>query len=125
MQNNTVNTLVDSGTYTPTVTMVLNLDSVTAHGCQYLRVGNVVTVSGEVGFDCTSIGSLTQFRVSLPIASNFSNAYECAGGGAEKFTAAQSACTIQADTTNDAASIIFRASSSASSIFFSFTYQII
>src|SRR5688500_4743620 len=37
--------VLTSGTYTPTLTNTTNLDGSTAYECQYLRVGNTVTVS--------------------------------------------------------------------------------
>lgn len=126
MNNNTINTLVSWGTYTPTCTATANLDSVSASACQYLRVGNVVIVSGKINVDATTSGNLTQFRVSLPISSTFGNDHECGGGGAEKTTSTQPACTIFADTSNNEASFIYRAgSATAASLYFSFTYQII
>lgn len=113
-----------SGTYTPTLTNVANLDGSTAYQCQYLRVGNVVTVSGKVDIDPTLNATTTQLGISLPIASNFGAREDCAGAGACN-TIAQSAA-IRADFTNDRAEVDFISTTTLSSgMFFSFTYEVI
>jgi hypothetical protein len=70
---------VFSGTYTPTLTNTTNVASSTASSCQYMRVGNVVTVSGQVDITPTSAGAITVLGVSLPIASNLSAGRNCCG----------------------------------------------
>jgi len=86
-----------SGTYTPTRTIVTNLDSVTPGIFSYLRVGDCVFVSGVVASDPTASG-LTIFGLSLPIASAFSASYQANGSGVAVpgFVA-----YIVADATND------------------------
>lgn len=86
-----------SGTYTPTGTIVTNLDSVTPGIFSYLRVGDCVFVSGVVASDPTASG-LTVFGLSLPIASAFSASYQANGSGVAVpgFVA-----YIVADATND------------------------
>lgn len=70
------------GTYTPTSTNVLNLDSSTPHSAQWLRVGNTVTVSGTLLIDATAAGSTqTQVRLTLPVASALTDTNELAGAG--------------------------------------------
>jgi hypothetical protein len=56
-----------SGTYTPTVANQSNITSVSVEVAQYLRVGNVVTVSGQCTITPASAASAT-FSLSLPIA---------------------------------------------------------
>lgn len=113
-----------SGTYTPTLTNVANLDASTAFQCQYLRVGNVVTVSGRVDADPTAAG-LVQLGISLPIASNFSTANQAAGTAAAAAVAGQSAAIV-ADATNDRAEMQWTAVDTANrSMYFSFTYEVI
>lgn len=48
-----------SGTFTPTGAGIANVASVTPAAAQWMRVGNVVTVSGNVAVDPTSTGTLT------------------------------------------------------------------
>jgi hypothetical protein len=61
-----------SGTYTPTWTGLANVTSVTAFSCQYMRVGDTVTVSGWVTIDPVSDNTPTSLSFSLPINSDVS-----------------------------------------------------
>lgn len=113
------------GTYTPTLTGVSNVASTSASACQWLRVGNTVTVSGRVRVTPTLAGGVTtEVGVSLPVASNFANIYECAGSGAAYLL--NTSCTFIADTTNDRAQLTFLSNGIiAEDYYFSFTYKII
>ena len=62
-----------SGTYTPTWTGLANVTSVTAFSCQYMRVGDTVTVSGWVTIDPVVDNTATSLSFSLPINSNTSS----------------------------------------------------
>jgi hypothetical protein len=116
---------VYSGTYTPTVTAVTNVAAVTAVACQYMRVGNVVTVSGQVRVDPTAAGN-TVFGMTLPIASNFANTRELAGTFATTRGGFADQGAVVADTTNDRANFQFNAVDLALTFYaFHFTYQII
>ncbi len=113
-----------SGTYTPTLTNVANLDASTAYSCQYLRVGSVVTVSGRVDVDPTAAVA-TQLGISLPVASNLANANECAGTGFASAIAGQGAA-IRGDATNDRAEMVWTAVDITNQpMFFSFCYRVI
>lgn len=113
------------GTYTPTLTSVANVDTSTAYPCQYMRVGNVVTVSGRLDIDCTAAGTFTQLGISLPIASNLANDYQC-GGTASTISVASMCGGIRGDAVNDRAELSLVATvTSAQGMFFSFTYQVI
>jgi hypothetical protein len=75
-----------SGTYTPTWTGLANVDSVTAFSCQYMRVGDTVTVSGWVTINATADNTPTSLSFSLPINSattsvNYLNGTGVAQGG--------------------------------------------
>ncbi len=112
-----------SGTYTPTVTGVTNIDAVTAFVAQYLRVGSVVTVSGRLDIDPTSAAQ-TQVGISLPVASNFSDAGNLAGVAQCQQIAMGAA--ILADTTNDRALLEYVATDTANrNVWYTFTYRII
>jgi len=109
-----------SGTYTPTATIVTNLDSATPVVSTYVRVGNVVCVFGSVGVDPTASGSLS-FRLSLPIASNFGSTTDATGYG-QIFSP-----YVQADATNDAL-LVTIPNNSVSTLyifFFSASYRVI
>lgn len=73
-------TALSFGTYTPTASAATNLDSTpTMTLAQYIRVGNTVTVSGRFTADPTLTAQTTSFEITLPVASDISNAYEAAG----------------------------------------------
>lgn len=115
---------LDFGTYTPTLTGVTNIQATTTYQCQYMRVGNVVTVSGLIDIDATVVGN-TVLGISLPIASNFANNYECAGTICASTVASQCG-RITADTTNDRANVTIQTVSLANeSHAFTFTYTVI
>lgn len=115
---------LDSGSYTPTLTNVSNLDSSVAFQCQYLRVGSVVTVSGKVDVDPTATG-IAVLGISLPIASDFGSAEDC-GGCAGPSAVGGEAAAILADSTNNRAQFQFVAANTANhSFFFTFAYRII
>lgn len=116
---------LDSGTYTPTLTNVANLDASTAWPCQWMRVGTVVTVSGQVDVDPTTTGVSTALGISLPIASNLGSPYDCAGTAAMHGTSNECA-GIYADATNNRAEMGWKAvDDSNQPRFFTFTYRII
>jgi hypothetical protein len=115
---------ITAGTYTPTLTNVTNIDSSTASQCQYLRVGNTVTVSGRVLVDATAGATATELDISLPVASNFSSDVN-AGGTASATTDAGNSAGILADSANDRAQMAWIVSTNAStSYYFSFTYLV-
>ena len=118
---------VFSGTYTPTLTNTGNIDSSTANICQYMRVGNVVTVSGAVTVDATTAGNATILKMSLPVASNMTGATNLGGTGASTSTNAYGNCmAIMGDATNDVAEFRWNATLSTSQVYnFSFTYRVI
>lgn len=79
---------IASGTFTPGFTNLLNISSSTPGPAKWIRVGDVVTVSGSAVVTTTSgAGSSSTLRMALPIASTFTNAADCAGcatyGGGE------------------------------------------
>lgn len=69
---------IASGTYTPTLTNVTNITSSTADKFQWMRVGNVVTVSGRVNIQNTATGA-SELGISLPIASDIGATTDCVG----------------------------------------------
>lgn len=119
----TYSTLAVSGTYTPTLTNVANLDASTAYQCQYSRVGAVVTVSGKVDVDPTTTLTLTQLGISLPIASNLGATEDCAGTAA---SVASEVGAILGDAANNRAELNFTCVGTANNaMYFTFTYEII
>jgi hypothetical protein len=70
---------LDSGTYTPVLLNLTNVTSSSASRCQWLRVGNVVHVSGRVTVDPATGSNLVQLGISIPIASVFASQGDLAG----------------------------------------------
>lgn len=116
---------VTSGTYTPTVTGVANTSAQTAFATRYIRIGNVVYVSGLVQIDPVAAAStLTQVRMTLPIASELVSNNELTGVCAA--SDALEAGGIYADTANNAAMIEFvSATTSNHNVRFNFSYSIL
>jgi hypothetical protein len=117
---------LSAGTYTPTLTNVTNISASTAQVCQYLRVGNTVTVSGRLDVTATAAGgTASQVDISLPIASNFSSAGQL-GGTAVVFYSPSVPAGILPDTANDRARVLFAAQNTLSmAVTFSFTYLVV
>lgn len=67
-----------SGAWTPALTIVTNLDSATVQGAQFVRIGQMVTVSGTIQLDPTATGAVS-VRLTPPVASNFTGAFQCGG----------------------------------------------
>ena len=118
---------IRSGTYTPTLTGVTNVSSTTARKCQWMRVGNVVTVSGQMEVTATANNAQTTLGISLPVSSNFGTAYECGGAGYTKGnTVAGHGASIYADATNNRAEMdYFETHGAADTFAFNFTYEVI
>lgn len=113
--------LADYGEFTPTLTIVSNLDSLTASGCQWSRVGKVVTVSGSFLADPTTSGLDTEFGMTLPIASNFTVSSQC-GGMATCRDVVGEQVAVAADTTNKRADFRWITSTNAARTY-RFIYQ--
>ena len=114
-----------SGTYTPTLTNVTNVAASSVLGtCQYMRVGDVVTVSGYLEIDPATLGVDTYLAASLPIPSNISNNNDL-GGSASCWNIQQS-CAIYGDAANNVAGFRYVPTSTANGAFsFTFTYRIL
>lgn len=113
-----------SGTYTPTPSGSVNLDSdPTVTPCQYMRVGSVVTVAGQFASDPTLTATTTSFRLDLPIASSITNSYEAGGVAASSEIAGMVAAILG---NNADIKIEWKATDVTIRTWqFSFTYQII
>ncbi|MFA5898366.1 MAG: hypothetical protein WC829_04555 [Hyphomicrobium sp.] len=121
-----INVVIASGVYTPTLTNTTNVAASTAYECPYMRVGDMVLVSGIVDIDVTAATTVTLMGMSVPIASNFATQSN-AGGAAAAAGVALSAFAIEADVTNDRVSFrgVSGSGTANSGFSFSFTYRII
>lgn len=121
----TTNQYVASGTYTPTLTGVTNVAASTARKCQWIRVGNVVSVSGSFDIDPTAAAA-TALGISLPIASNLALATDLGGTMAGDSSAAIEAGAIRGDAANDRAEVTYTAVNVANhTCSFSFQYEVL
>ena len=117
-----------SGTYTPTLTNTTNVAVSSIGAIQYMRVGNVVTVSGSVIIDPTTAATNSTLNMSLPIASAISASRQLAGTGCSFSTTkyGDNVLAIFGDATNDRAEFRFYPTGAASESYtFSFTYQVL
>lgn len=115
-----------SGTYTPTLTNTTNIDASTSYKAQWSRIGNVVSVSGKVDIDPTiGVATATSLGISLPVASNFANAQDCAGVASVPAIASFVGAVL-ADTANDRAILNFVAGDpNNNSWYYCFQYEVI
>lgn len=118
-----------SGTYTPTATPGANVTGVSTYQCQWLRVGNMVTVSGRVAVLPTAGGPPQHWTLSLPISSAFTAPENLGGAGVPTpaTSANQQPCSIEADVaTGTAAFDALCTFGGLNSYYdFSFAYQVI
>lgn len=117
-------TVVASGTYTPTLTEVTNCPTLGTYQAQWLRVGNVVTVSGQINIDPGATGDVN-LAISLPAAqpSNIT-ALSNVAGTANSYSTTECAA-IYGDTVNDRANLRFIATSiTAKNWWYTFTYLV-
>ena len=120
----TTNQYIASGTYTPTGSAGTNVSAVTPRACQWMRVGNVVTVSGAASVDANTAGSAATFTLTLPIAADFTTAYQLGGTAVDP---AGARYAVYSDATNNVANFETGAAGSASAqdTWFSFTYVVV
>lgn len=113
--------------YSATITNESEISGVTFERMQWLRVGNVVTVSGYGTVEATNGGVNISFEMSIPVPSNFSDIRHCAGMAT--IYQADKPLThliVYAETTNYTAKVIgFEENGlSTSEIVVHFTYKI-
>jgi len=116
-----------SGTYTPTLFNTTNVAASTAYVTTFMRVGNAVTVAGQIDIDPTASAANTVLGVSLPIPSNFTAGNQ-AGGTITTSSGAgiTQVGGAQADATNDRINFTFLSATLANVAHsFTFTYQVV
>jgi len=115
---------ITSGTYTPTITNISNIQAVTAAVCMFTQIGTMVTVNGRVNIDPTTNGSATAIEMTLPVASNLGAVGDLIGVSSCAQTTQSGA--LSANTTTDRALMEFQAGSNAArDHVFTFTYKVI
>jgi hypothetical protein len=120
----TTNQYIASGTYTPTATAGANVTAASSAAAQWMRVGNVVTVSGYVFMSCSTQNASTQLGISIPVASTFSSATQAAGTAATNNGTGFGA--IMGDTTNSRVTFTGTTiNAGTNNLFYTFTYQVL
>lgn len=113
------------GTYTPTLTNVTGITASTAYVCQYVRLGRMAVVSGQVDIGASASGANMRLGFSLPIASDFSAEEQC-GGVASASAIDLGVCSIIADASNNRAEFKGTPPSAANEAYsFIFMYRIL
>jgi hypothetical protein len=120
-----VGSTVTSGTYTPTLTNVTGVSSSTSAVFQYLRIGNVVTVSGRLSMDASATPN--EIGISLPVASDLASTTQLAGSGVSDPSGGYSSLSfcIIGDATNNRAKMISSNGSGSFGVAVTFTYSVI
>ncbi len=120
------NQYLASGTFTPTMFPGLNVTAATGLKCQWIRVGNVVTVSGECQIQTPGI-AVTTCGMELPIFSNLAVSNDCSGVIQQRIGAAVAGLlVIGGDTVNNRANIQFTAvAASTNNYGFQYTYEVL
>ena len=123
----TTNQYLCSGTYTPTLFNTTNVAASTPQVTQWIRVGNVVTVSGNLTIDPTAATTVTTLGVSLPIASALTNSEQLGGTAVRAPSIAALAGWLTADFTNDRANLQYFNDTDVTSLVwtFHFTYLMV
>lgn len=113
---------VPSGTYTPSLTNVTNISASTAYACQWMRINDMVLVSGAVDVDPTAAAD-TRLGISLPVASNFGTFTNLGGTSTDPVG---QAAIMYADSANDYAVMQWTANNLTNHTrTFIFSYQVI
>jgi hypothetical protein len=113
-----------SGTYTPTATGVSNIDSITADVFEWMRIGNIVLASGSVAVNPTAAATASRYRLSLPVASNFTAATQ-AHGVVTVFSLLEVGGVSSNGASNEAEVDFLAQTAAVHGQFVSFTYQIV
>lgn len=116
--------VISTGTYTPTAAGTANMDSITPNPCMFTRIGNIVEVDcGLFAIDPTNASTISNFTLTLPIASNLTNTYDVAG--ISSCGSSVEPGLVYADTANDKAIVYFiSAVNTSHSIVVHFRYMI-
>jgi hypothetical protein len=71
--------ILSSGSYTPTISGIVNGIYVDPIAATYIRVGNIVTVSAQLEITLDTGETTGAFEIELPVASNFTTIKQCFG----------------------------------------------
>ncbi len=119
------NAEVNSGTYTPSVSLSTNVTVANSQAAQWMRVGKAVTVSGGVNVKATAAaGTQSEVEVALPVASVLASTIHLAGG--VNAQGANEAGIAYADVVSNRARLRWLSQTSAThTMWFNFTYRVV
>lgn len=123
----TTNQHIGSGSYTPAATLSTNVAAASPAKAQYMRVGNVVTVSGYVNITATAASTTCRVYMSLPIASNLIGFSDLAGSGGFRVPGmATSGTEVSADISADRATFMWEHGTNLgnNSLWYTYTYEV-
>jgi ribulose bisphosphate carboxylase small subunit len=114
-----------AGVYTPTRTNVQNVTGSTVYDAQYIRVGDVVTVSGRIDINVTTGNfAVCYITLSLPIASTFTSDNYCAGNITSDSNLDNGAITGNGSSSTTAWIAFRPANSGSRQMYYHYTYRI-
>ena len=117
---------LQSGTYTPELTSITNVfGTPAAQASQWMRVGNVVTVSGIIEVEPASSASDTVVAVSLPIASSLTADEHLSGTAGSQLDARYGGCVYGAPASDKAYVRFYGVASSTHPVCYHFTYVVL
>lgn len=116
---------VTVGTYTPTLYNTTNVDASTASVLGYYRIGNSVTVYGDVMINANTASTATVLGMSLPIASAFTLTGDL-GGAFHAVAIPVNSAVAYADTANDRVYASYRSTADVGDVYYAvhFSYLI-
>lgn len=118
--------VVAQATYTPTLTNTTNVAASTAFVTGYYRIGNDVTVFGNINVDVTAASTATEVQITLPVSSNLVNGYDLAGTCGSSGVTTNGYCSIIGDPATERARMRFYDDQAANNgKTFHFSYQIL
>jgi hypothetical protein len=71
--------ILSSSSYSPTISGETNNIAVNVNAASYIRVGNIVTVSAQLGITMDAGETTGAFEIELPVASDFTTVKQCFG----------------------------------------------
>jgi len=112
--------------YTPTYSTGSNISSYTIYNCSYTKIGDAITVTGQLSVTPTTGGNITSFEMSFPLATGTSTAsvFNGTGSAIDQGTNTPISTAIEKGT-GDNMRFSFKAGTTleAHLIKFTFTYQ--
>jgi len=112
------------GTYTPTYTDIVNTTSGTPSTTYYIRVGNTVTVWGNIVVSQNSLVN-DSFRLTIPVASTFTSTEQLSGTGTALTTPAYSVQIFPSVSTGNAQFSSIPAATGSITIQYSYVYKVL